>query len=56
MNATNMQVIENIAEHLWEVTYSGNDYLYIAKTAQITLKSYKCGKIVLSIKKLSTMR
>ena len=36
MNATNMQVIENIAEHLWEVTYSGNEYLYIAKTTQIT--------------------
>jgi len=24
MNATNMQVIENIAEHQWEVIYSGN--------------------------------
>ena len=25
MNATNMQVTENIAEHQWEVTYSGNN-------------------------------
>jgi hypothetical protein len=27
MNATNMQETENIAEHQWVATYSGNNYL-----------------------------
>jgi len=29
MNAINMQVIENIAEHQWEVIYSGNNHCKI---------------------------
>jgi len=49
-----MQVIENIAEHQWEAIYSGNKNT--TKTTLITPKSYKCGKIVLSIKKLSIMK